>query len=287
MGNKRSFIELINRKPGSLAEYLPKTVTEAQQPAQLASQENTDLASQNSENWQAFGLPKDDWQAKVGLPKNENACQTDDVLANQKSINLASQNHKNLASQKPYIRRDGRMALTVRYAPGIYKDIKDFCTENNVNVQDFCEAAASCYLNLLASQKNQKPASQNDQVLASWQAKKLANWQAHDDLMISTTHDDIIMLYKKFTKRKWTASDDRAARKFNDTDRRLIEIGMIQTIINARGKKINSFAYFIPEIQVLIDLHASNQQLDVYLLARRDRLNKWLREQGKEPMESK
>jgi hypothetical protein len=157
-----------------------------------------------------------------------------------------------------------RITVTTRYAPIIHQRIKDFCSVHKLQIQDFYELAASYYMDAVESH-----------LVESKQATMVACLQAHDDLMIFKTHDDIIMLFKNLTGRKWTASDDRAAVPFNNVDRRLIEIGMINTVIQARGRRINSFAYFIPEIQTMIDLHVDNQNLDAYLRRRRELLAKY------------
>jgi hypothetical protein len=301
MSKKRSFIELINRKAGAGAEYLPKTEAQSEpvlqesnlsalvespttdrvedrSAADPASQDRPILANQPVESWQAIGKPESDWQATIGKPNEAMASQDQADLASQSLIEMASQVQSKPASQiknSSRLLRGGRIAMTVRYAPEIYRDIKDFCEKNGVDVQNFCEMAACHYLDSIARQKSIEMASQNAQQVASRQAKKVASWQAHDDLMIFKVHDDIIMLFKQMTGRKWTASDDRVAAPFNNIDRRLVEIGMINTVIQARGRRINSFAYFVPEIQTMIDLHVDNQNLDAYLRRRRELLAKY------------
>lgn len=296
MSKKRSFIELITRKPnsGTGSQYLPKDIAQSeevnieQQPnTELASQKVEGLASQSDEIWQATGKPTQDWQASSGKPSTELASQKVEEQASQNQSLLASQNINELASQKRpkrYSRRTNRIAMTVRYSPDIYNEIKSFCELRGIDIQDFCELAASHYMNALASHDKQVLASQIKDKSASQQVKKSPNWQAHDDLMIYKSHDDIIMLFKHLTGRKWGAGDDRMGAKFNSVDRRLIEIGMIHTFLQARGKKINSFAYFVPEIQTMIEANFDKSNLDVYVRSRRKMLNEFFIKQGRKPI---
>jgi hypothetical protein len=175
-----------------------------------------------------------------------------------------------------------REKITIRQNRVILNKIKNFCDTNNLAIQDFFELAASHYLDVVAGHQKQVVAGHQNDMVAGHQSKK---WPAHDDMMMFKTHDDIIMLYKRFTKRQWKPADDRSAAKYNDTDRRLIELGMIITYIQARAKKINSFAYFIPEIEIVISSNLDKSTLDFLVRTRRERLNKWLMEQKKPPIE--
>ena len=179
----------------------------------------------------------------------------------QEEKNQENVNHQTLKPDRKTDRHAKSKTLVgVRIKNETLEKIKEFCASRKLTSQEFFELAA-------------------DQLLAkvvNHQSELVVNMLTHDDLMIYKTLDDIIMLYKKLTNRKWTTADDRAGAKFNTVDRRLIEIGMIHTFIQAKGKRINSFAYFIPEIQTMIDLHMNNSQLDVYLRARRERLAKWM-----------
>lgn len=175
-------------------------------------------------------------------------------------------------AHKPAQRSDrhtpDKIRVSLRYRRDLHRKIMEFCARHGLPLQDLHELAITEYM--------QKVDAHIDEV----GVHKNSKWTPHDDLMIIyKTHDDIIMLYRKLTNRKWTASDDRAATRFNDTDRRLIEIGMIHTVLNAKGKKIHSFAYFIPEIDLVTNLHIDNSNLDVYLKARRAMLEKWQQKQ--------
>jgi hypothetical protein len=57
-------------------------------------------------------------------------------------------------------------------------------------------------------------------------------------------------------------ADDRVACAYNETDPRLIELGIIQTQSNANFKRINSFAYYQTEIDEYIAQGLSSELLD-------------------------
>lgn len=191
------------------------------------------------------------------------------VAASQADTLLASQPAANLAGQGKL--REGKTLFSVRLPDAQAEEIRIFCDKYKLQIQDFFSLAAGQLMAYVASQDLiSRPAGET----ASHTAGSVASRQAHDDLKIFKTHEDIIMLYRQYVGRKWTAADDRVGVGLNNIDRRLIEIGMIHTIVNARGRRINSFAYFVPEIQVMIDLHMDNTQLDGYLRARRERLAK-------------
>jgi hypothetical protein len=57
---------------------------------------------------------------------------------------------------------------------------------------------------------------------------------------------------------------------------------MINTFLQARGRRINSFAYFLPEILTAIDLHIGDEYMGAYLRRRREMLDAELKRQGRE-----
>jgi len=166
------------------------------------------------------------------------------------------------------------------------KKIKHFCADRNIQLQDFVELVAAHYFECGGVHKSEKVGvhkphddlmirNTDDLMISSsddvgvHKSEKVGVHTSHDDLMIRKTDDDIIMLYQRYTENKWKSADDRAARALNNIDRRIIEIGILNTLLNARGKRINSFAYFLPEIQTLIEINLHKETIDVYLERRR------------------
>lgn len=170
-----------------------------------------------------------------------------------------------------------RNLLAVRLPNEFINQVKDFCKEKNLLLQDVVELALTDYMDKVVNHQN-----------INQLTTKVANKLTHDDhMMIYKTHDDIIMLYRKLTNKNWSAADDRLAYKMNEVDLKIIEVGMIHTFIQAKGKKINSFAYFVPEIKNVMDAKFDRQNLAVYLKSRRKLLNDFLVKLGRDPINHK
>jgi hypothetical protein len=190
-------------------------------------------------------------------------------------VNHQTQTVVNYQSNRSQDRHDkSRSLLAVRLPNEFINEVKDFCKYKNLLLQDIVELALRDYMEKVVNHQNTNELT-----------TKVANQLTHDDhVMIYKTHDDIIMLYRRLTNKKWSAADDRVACKMNGADLKVIEIGMIHTFIQAKGKKINSFAYFVPEIKNVMDAKFDRQHLSVYLKSRRKLLNDFLVKIGREPL---
>jgi hypothetical protein len=146
-----------------------------------------------------------------------------------------------------------REQFKIRPDPEILRQVKQFCLDRKLTYQEFFERASMLYIDSVGTH----------------QTGCVGTMGPHDDMMIYKTHDDIIMLYRELTGNRWKPADDRAATRFNDSDRRTIEIGLLSTLINAKGKKINSFAYFIPEIEEALAVRLTDETLNIMLPRRR------------------
>lgn len=91
-----------------------------------------------------------------------------------------------------------------------------------------------------------------------------------DDQRLITyrTKSTIINLYRTRTGNpKWTMKDDASASAFNEIDIRIVELGILQTLGNRQGGgKINSFSYFVPEINLWVENQMPGDALDGILL---------------------
>ncbi len=116
---------------------------------------------------------------------------------------------------------------------------KKFCEDAELTLTSFLDIAASRLMESAASQLEQNAGGN----------------PPHDELMTNfwRTHDDIRLLYCDITGNKWKSEDDRAAATYNGLDRRILEIGILTTAIRFKGKKINSFKYFMDEIELTMD----------------------------------
>lgn len=156
--------------------------------------------------------------------------------------------------------REGRAQFKVRPDGDILKEVKKFCAARGLTYQEFFEHAAVHFMNAVGTHET----------------GVVGTLVPHDDMMmmINKSDDDIIMLYRSYTGNRWKAADDRVGAEYNGTDRRIIELGILSTLVNSKGKRINSFAYFKPEIDSKIDevreTKLGDETIDAYLsLARR------------------
>ncbi|MBA3768525.1 MAG: hypothetical protein H0W99_16415 [Acidobacteria bacterium] len=154
-----------------------------------------------------------------------------------------------------------RARVSLRPNKDILQRFRVFCAQHGIDLQDFFELAGVHYIEYVDAHKLQVVDAKTPS----------------DDLMIFKTDDDIICLYREYTGNRWKPGDDRAAARFNQTDRRVIELGILQTKFRAGRKRINSFAYFVPEIEEIIELQISTEMLAVVLRRRREQ---WVKLQG-------
>jgi hypothetical protein len=97
-------------------------------------------------------------------------------------------------------------------------------------------------------------------------------------LMISwKTKLTIINLYLRYNaifnqKTRWTVNDDEKAKHLNNVDLRIIELGIIQTQFQKGFKgKINSFGYYLNEINNFLELNLPGESFDSMLKINRQR----------------
>lgn len=148
---------------------------------------------------------------------------------------------KTLDTQKKYdYKKYEANRSTVRVNLHLHKDldqrVREYCVKAKprLELKEFFELAA---LHFLDTQK-ENPLSANAPL---------------DDRrsIIFKTSPSIINLYRELSGNlKWKINDDAKASAYNQIDLRFIELGILHTIGNKQGGgKINSFAYFIPEIE--------------------------------------
>ncbi len=189
---------------------------------------------------------------------------------------------KNKTSGRPKGQTIDRHAMpkeTIRLKPDIFKQISFFCLERGITKQELWEILAVHLLNKI----NGMPSTEFD--------KLVDGMPSHDDPMISqTTDDNIIMRYKELTGQPWTRRDDRDAKQFNGTDPRIIDLALVITIErklrgNTSRQPIKSFAYFKPEIELLLeqqksgDLPATLSEYHRYVMSAWDKRIKPVRDE--------
>lgn len=178
------------------------------------------------------------------------------IPASKSENNSASYQISSIASKK---KTGGYVQVNIRMDPELDMQIEAFTKERGWSKQHFFDVAASYFLDQSASYTENNPAS------------KLA----HDDLKTWKTRDDVVFIYETITGNRFKSRDDPHAKQFNDEDRRIIEISMLQTFLNAKGKKINSFLYFVDEIKNLLEIGHNAETIDVVLRRRREMVEQW------------
>lgn len=93
-------------------------------------------------------------------------------------------------------------------------------------------------------------------------------------LIMYKTQPRIINLYLKFSGNvKWKMSDDAKASAYNKIESKFIELGILHTLGNRQGGgKINSFAYFIPEIDNWIESGLADETIETLVNHYKQRL---------------
>jgi hypothetical protein len=153
-----------------------------------------------------------------------------------------------------------RTQIAIRISTDLKREIDEFILKQEITQQDFFEMAASTFMSKVLAEDSAKGAS------------KLAH-NNKELIMIFKTDTLIIDCYTRIVGKKWKPHDDRAAESFNGCDVRLIELGIIQTLANAKTTaKIHSFKYCVPEIEAWIAAPVSGESVEIALAANKARL---------------
>lgn len=192
---------------------------------------------------------------------------TDPVNKLTKNENLVNQKTDNW---KIYERARSAKTSVIegfRTSPEMKQKIKEFCAKEGIDKQDFYNLAAIHYMEHLVNQNSQD--SVNKLTLDDRRLIKM--WK---------TKTSVINLYLAYNpENKWKFPDDEAGVKYNDTDLRLIELGIIETQFNSGFKKINSFSYYLNEIDNFAGQNLSEEMLTFLTAHYRE---KWKSKTGKE-----
>lgn len=149
--------------------------------------------------------------------------------------------------------RGDRARHHLRLDPTISKKFKVFCADNGLEFQEFVVLAGVHYIAYVDAHK-----------AAGADAKT-----PHDDLKIYSTDENIISRYREMTGRKWDRKQDQIGKQYNSADRRKVEVGMIETYLNAQGRQINSFKYFTGQIDLHLDTPQTEEALEALVYTRR------------------
>jgi len=166
---------------------------------------------------------------------------------------VAIHRKKQVDSRKGDRHRADKLPFNNRITEATYNRIKHFCLDHDLEQQEFAELSAIHFMDAVDSHQMEKPASR----------------LALDDrrlMIMYKTSPAIINLYLQYNpENRWKPADDYEGQKYNNTDIRIIEIGIIQTQFNARFKKINSFKYYTTEIDIARETPLSTETIDIML----------------------
>jgi hypothetical protein len=182
---------------------------------------------------------------------------------------------KSLDTQKKYdYRKYEKQRSTTRVNLHLDKEldkkVRQYCldAEPRLELKEFFEISA---IHFLDTQNN----------------KSLGANAPYDDRRLMTSYKTkwhIINLYLRYNsilnaKSKWTVRDDEKSFQLNEVDSKVIELGIIQTQFQKNFKgKINSFSYYMNEIDNFKELGMNGEVLDTMLKINRQR---WQQATGK------
>ncbi len=188
---------------------------------------------------------------------------------------LDSQKSKKTGKWKKYDKARSTASLFIRADSELVNEIKHFNIERKFDMKEFFELSARSFLDSFGNP--------NDTDLAS-------NIALEDrrKMMLYKTIPSIINLFREYQKifnpkSDWKPKDDSVGVKYNETDLRIIELGIIQTqaniLENDSDTKPERFKYYSREIDKFLNLCYPTEMLDVILMTNRKR---WAQLTGRE-----
>ncbi len=237
------------------------------------------LGDQKPKTWTTEQENLDDQTGKLGRP-NENIL--DDkttkkaIWTTKKIKNLDDKTTKknNLDDQKSvwtkYEENRSTDRIGLRPNKEILKQFKVFCAEKDLTLTEFFEISGLKFIDLDDQKGNHLDdwtTINNKQLKTMWKTKPL-----------------IINLYYAYnqfftSKVKWSAKDDKHGVIYNETDLRIVELGIIQTQANLitegnSNTTINGFLYYTNEIKKFLMYEDNPEMLEAILKINRENWQK-------------
>lgn len=272
-----------------------------------------DSQSQNSEiaKIETIGNPNtknlDSQEKPNGYPSNKNSDSQKEIIGNPSQENLdsliakdssrLSKEVKSLdskiaavgnldiqtdAKKRSWVKYDNKRkskGTFLRTSEEITKKFKHFCIEKG---WDFSHGTEIAWNKLMTDLDSQTSGDLDSLIALDDRRLK----------MLYKTKPFIINLYLRYNtifneisatsaktnwSARWTPRDDEAARKYNETDPRIIELGIIQTQTNkgiGQGK-IQTFKYYVDEIENVLLSEIGTEMLDTILQYHRQVWTRW------------
>lgn len=177
---------------------------------------------------------------------------------------------------KKYETTRSRKGIFLRIDNEIIKKFKQFCIDKEL---EFSEATEMAWLRFMETLDSRK-AEGLDSLIALNNKQLKMMWKTKPVII------NLYFAYNRFfsSKLRWSAKDDNNAAVFNDTDPRIVELGILQTQGNllAEGKSdtsINGFLYYTSEIKRFLMYEDSPEMLDAILKINREN---WKKLSGRE-----
>jgi len=184
--------------------------------------------------------------------------------------------HSKNSNWRKYEKSRSSVRVNLHVDKEIDKRVRQYClidSEPKIELKEFYERAALTQLELLDTQR-----TQNSGAGTPFDDRRM--------MLTSKSKASLINLYLIYNsifnpKSKWTVRDDEAGARFNDADIRIVELGIIQTHFNRGFKpgKINSFQYYVNQIEEMQTLEFSEETLEAMIRINRSR---WEQSAGKQ-----
>lgn len=254
----RHLTEILEKKPGIFQPKIIRPHSESLPQNENVVDRQTELLSTGKESAVDNPTAPKIIVDKITTHKDEAKKKVDKSTAPEKVVNHVKRDWSTTDKRRS---EHGNEVESYRASKEFKRKIKVYCAEAGIDKQDFYQIVVDHYFDSVVNR-------------IDGNAVDLSTLNNKELIMMWKTKPSIINCYLRMTKKKkWKAHDDRAAFVFNDTDIRIIELGILQTIHNAESlNKIHSFKYCVPEIQEFIDNPLDDKTLDTVLQLNRPKL---------------
>jgi hypothetical protein len=215
-------------------------------------------------------------------PRNRTEAPRKETVSGAQAPENKKSGHSKNANWKQYEKKRTTVRVNLHISEEIDRKVRQYCMINakpKVELKDFYERAALYYLDILDTQNITSLGAE-----APLDDRRLK--------MLYKTKPFIINLYLRYNtifneisaasaktnwSARWTPRDDEAARKYNGTDPRIVELGIIQTQTNkgiGQGR-IQTFKYYVDEIENVLLSEVGTEMLDTILQYHRQIWTRW------------
>lgn len=212
---------------------------------------------------------------KLGV--NEPSTSKTDLRKNTKTPSLENTGYPKNENWKNWEKKRSTVRVNLQLPKEIDQKVREYCVKQGregkeLKLKEFYEQAAYYFLDFLGTQGD----------------RKLGAYAPFDDklpMMPINTSLNIIYQYIAYNKifnekTKWKPQDDAVANQYNDTDIRVIELGIISTQFNAAFKKIHSFKYYQKQIDEYLEQELKEDMINFLLEHERGKWQKAMIDRG-------